>query len=386
MLKFAYITDVPLDRAYSGTAARIRDGLIAEGHTVIEVLVLIPGTIRVTIAKSLISRFSGKILIAKREPSVLRKLHSLIAGRLAELEVDVIFSHFDWLIPFYQNENRWRKSSFVVTWPDNYFGDFINFYSSPWSSYSIRNGWEQSKLYYETADLTIYSSEWGNNGAKKCGIIAKKPQKIGFIPYGVNLVAPPALTLVEAAISQRFHGKIKLIWIGRDADRKGLATALEVLEMMTNRGCQCELLTIGYTGGDFRHSRVCHLGVLDRRNIAENEVFQRELLSADFLILPTKADCTPMVFGEAASCGVPSLTYEVGGVSSVVLDGITGKVFPLGAPASQFADYLTILSREDYLKLASAARRDTEERLNWRVSIRRFLEVLRSSMPALPTV
>ena len=45
---------------------------------------------------------------------------------------------------------------------------------------------------------------------------------------------------------------------------------------------------------------------------------------ADFFLLPTKADCTPVVFSEAASYGLPVITTNVGGCQSVIMDGYTG--------------------------------------------------------------
>jgi glycosyltransferase involved in cell wall biosynthesis len=46
--------------------------------------------------------------------------------------------------------------------------------------------------------------------------------------------------------------------------------------------------------------------------------------SADFFLLPTLADCTPVVFSEAASYGLPVITTDVGGCRSVVIHEVTG--------------------------------------------------------------
>ena len=342
-MDFIYITDVPIYRGYSGTAPRIREELIAAGHTVEEIYVPIPNSLRVRLIKSALARAAGVIYITKRDSRLLQSIHRMIAARLRDYDGDVIYSHYDWLIPFYEDQEIWRKNRKIVTWPDNYFGDFINFYTSPWARASIRQGWEQTRRYYQVADLTVYSSKWGYDSSVNCSVVSKKPSQLGFIPYGVNLADPPSAEAVDSAIKQRFGPKIKLIWIGKDPERKGLSVAVGLLKNLIDRGRACELVTIGYTGNAFPNPNTRYLGALDRLKPAENELFHQALLSSDFLVFPTKADCTPMVFGEAASCGVPSLSYNVGGVGSVVLDGVTGKLFPLGAPASNLVISLTIL-------------------------------------------
>jgi glycosyltransferase involved in cell wall biosynthesis len=100
------------------------------------------------------------------------------------------------------------------------------------------------------------------------------------------------------------------------------------------------------------------------------------------MVLPTKADCTPIVFNEASSSALPVMTTDTGGVASVVHEGVNGHLFDLDAPASAWADRIEALWNDQaaYEELSVAAWRDFHDRLNWGASARKAAEVLRRTV------
>ena len=52
------------------------------------------------------------------------------------------------------------------------------------------------------------------------------------------------------------------------------------------------------------------------------------LVAADLLLLTSESEGVPGVVIEAGLCQVPSVAFDVGGVASVVLDGVTGRTVP----------------------------------------------------------
>ena len=74
-----------------------------------------------------------------------------------------------------------------------------------------------------------------------------------------------------------------------------------------------------------------------------------------------------MVFNEAAAFSVPSLTFDVGGVASVVADGVSGFVFPRDATPTDFADKIAQLwqDRAGYTELRRTARGRYAAVANW---------------------
>jgi glycosyltransferase involved in cell wall biosynthesis len=79
------------------------------------------------------------------------------------------------------------------------------------------------------------------------------------------------------------------------------------------------------SGRDLKHVRV--IEKLDKDSVEGEDDFISILNHTDFFILPTRADCTPIVIAEAFSAGVPVLASNTGGISSLVKEGVNGFLF-----------------------------------------------------------
>ena len=103
---------------------------------------------------------------------------------------------------------------------------------------------------------------------------------------------------------------------------------------------------------------------------------------ANFLILPTKAECSGQVFQEAAAFGVPSLSFNTGGISSVLLDGISGLLLPVESSASVFAKKMEDIwrSREHYLTLSTSSRKCYEQNFTEAIWGQRMSELFQKTL------
>jgi glycosyltransferase involved in cell wall biosynthesis len=87
------------------------------------------------------------------------------------------------------------------------------------------------------------------------------------------------------------------------------------------------------------------------------------------------------VFAEANSFGLPVITTEVGGIPTVIRNGVNGMMFPLEAPPEDYSRWIAELFF-DRIRNAALVRNSFEEyqkRLNWRVAgdtVMRYLETL----------
>jgi glycosyltransferase involved in cell wall biosynthesis len=100
-----------------------------------------------------------------------------------------------------------------------------------------------------------------------------------------------------------------------------------------------------------------------------------------FFILPSKAETFGIVFTEAAALATPSVATAVGGIPTVIKDGVNGFVFDPAVPAIKWAQQMAaVLSvPANYRDLCMRARQEYESRLNWRVAgerVRQLLEQL----------
>ena len=77
-----------------------------------------------------------------------------------------------------------------------------------------------------------------------------------------------------------------------------------------------------------------------------------------------------MAFAEANAHGVPNITWDVGGITSAVINNKGGWCFDPQQPISDIASYIKscILDYDRYMSLGRSARREYEQRLNWAAS------------------
>ena len=104
------------------------------------------------------------------------------------------------------------------------------------------------------------------------------------------------------------------------------------------------------------------------RNIPE----QQELLislreKADIFILPTQAECAGIVFCESSAYGIPSITYDTGGIGDYVINGENGYRLPIGASGKEFARVIMDLvnSPGKLNEMRKNAKEMYSKELNW---------------------
>ena len=97
--------------------------------------------------------------------------------------------------------------------------------------------------------------------------------------------------------------------------------------------------------------------------------------------MPTRADCTPMVIGEAMAYGLPCITTDVGGVRSLV-SAETGVVLSPTASYAAYAKALIPILKNPilYSTMAHSARENYEKRLNWDSASRGYLNLLDNAL------
>ena len=85
---------------------------------------------------------------------------------------------------------------------------------------------------------------------------------------------------------------------------------------------------------------VKNLGFLNKNEPEGLKKYLATWQEANLLLLPTRAECSAIVFCEAAAYGAPVLTTEIGGNSTYVKKKVNGDRLPLSASGVEFADVL----------------------------------------------
>jgi glycosyltransferase involved in cell wall biosynthesis len=205
------------------------------------------------------------------------------------------------------------------------------------------------------------------------------------VGYGGNLERENPLEEVHKMIQARGLTTCKLVFSGMDWIRKGGDWAVQLAGELNRRGLPTELTLIGCCppSNESLPNYVRPAGYLDNSTAAGQREYQALLEQAHFLILPTRADCSPRVIPEANALGVPCITTNVGGIASMVLSDVNGEMFPADddfVPRS--ADYILkkMKSEAAYRDLATKTIRDHKRKHTWGSSVQKILEAFETCL------
>lgn len=215
------------------------------------------------------------------------------------------------------------------------------------------------------AQLALYPSEWAANATREH--YAMNGQKVHTVPFGANIDHPPSPLVVQG---RKKSDRCKLFFLGTDWERKGGEIAFEALLKLEELGIQAELTICGCIPPDsFSHERMLVIPFLNRRDEGQRQQLESLFETSDFLFLPTRGETYGMVFCEASSFGLPSITTHTGGVSGAVRDGENGYMLPGSAQGADYAELIARIYRDDqrYGELVKSSRAAFESRLNWDV-------------------
>jgi glycosyltransferase involved in cell wall biosynthesis len=225
------------------------------------------------------------------------------------------------------------------------------------------------KLALTQAALVCYSSEWAARSARED--YGTPADKIVVVPFGSNYPTPPqqaeALAHTPAA-----DGQCRLFLLGGEWQRKGGAIAYDAMLALNEMGIPASLTVVGCAPPAAEAARYQHLGFrsipyLNMSKADDLAQLQALFQTADFFILPSRAECAAIAFADANSFGLPVITTDVGGISSFVLPGETGVMLPLSATGADFAAAIAQLYHDPaaYARMRAAARHRYETVLNW---------------------
>ena len=213
------------------------------------------------------------------------------------------------------------------------------------------------------ASAVIYCSAWAARSAIEDH--GADPKKVHVVPFGANIDEPPAREVVLARTKSEH---CRLLLLGVDWVRKGGEIAFETLLKLEEMGVQAELIVCGCTPPQgVAHERLKVIPFLDKNDERQRKELDQLLLSADFLLVPTRAEPYGIVFCEAGAFGLPIIATHTGGVPEIVKEGENGFLLPYEAGGEAYAELIARVYHDDecYAQLVRGSRTAFEERLNW---------------------
>ena len=365
---FASVEDACDITSWSGTPFHMRQGLMDAGVDVVD-------------ASPLRERFGMPLKVAQAARNVLgggyysRLREPLIVDGYAAQVRQAVERHAPDLVlaPSTLPVARLRVDVPVVTWTDATFAGLADFYPSytGLSRRYARLGHAMEREALAHVSLAIYSSDWAARTAADS--YGTPPERLAVLPYGANISDPGA---------GRGPGDdvCRLLLVGRGWERKGIDLAVRTAELLDARGVPVVLDVVGSespAGHDLPPFVQVH-GALEKDDAASARKLADLYDRASFFVLPTRADCTPIVLAEAQAHGLPVIASDVGGTASLVRPGTSGFVLPLTDFPARAAELLAGLhsTGEAVTALRQGARRHYEETLNWASSVAALLELI----------
>lgn len=165
------------------------------------------------------------------------------------------------------------------------------------------------------------------------------------------------------------EGRRYFLFVGRLDDHVKRVTALLRAFARAAAGHEDASIVIAGDGPDAARVRAVAREVLGPRAVLRGWEDDPERLadlyaSADALLLPSLREGFPTVVGEALACGTPVLASDVGGISELVADGVTGWLVPPGDDAALEAAIGDALAGTAAAGMRAAARRVAVERVS----------------------
>lgn len=308
------------------------------------------------------------------EPKNLELIASQVKKRINKIDGDVIFSPGTIPIAYLDTDKP------IVLWTDATFAVMKNYYEGfkSLNKRTVKNGNLYEKNALNRSSLAIYSSEWAANSVIKD--YGADPSKVKIIPFGSNIDCKRTVADIVANNNRKSKSICKLLFVGQDWERKGGETAVNVAKYLNEKFIKTELTIVGCTPpeGTILPDFVHVVGFIDKSN-KEGENLINTLYSENhFFILPTVAECTPVVFSEANSFGLPVITTNTGGISSIIKNDINGRMFGKEIYIPSCAKYISE-AFEDYDHYKSYSLTSFNEyftKLNWKVSINKCISYM----------
>ena len=371
-IAYVYHLDAESPSVQSGRSCAILSALTNSQMLVLRAFPLRHTHLFSRAARKLATRIRGECYLIDREPHLLRGFAREASRKLQGEEFDVVFSPSTLPLAYLETDKPLTISA------DATFHSLLDYY--PWFTRLDRVQQKFSedaeRRVLQRASLLIYPSEWAANSAiSHYGVAA---ERVVVQPSGANFGARNGPEDAMQWIDSRHPDEIRLLFVGKHWKRKGGDIAFDTMRILRGSGASVRLDIVGCIPPEHvaSHERVVIHGLLSIGNEAQRKRLESLFTQAHFVIVPSRAEAYGMIFCEANAFGVPAISTDTGGISTIIRDGINGYKLPLEAGAAEYATLIAGIAgdRVRYQKLAQSSFGEFSSRLNWEKWIETYLK------------
>jgi D-inositol-3-phosphate glycosyltransferase len=212
------------------------------------------------------------------------------------------------------------------------------------------------------------------------------PSRIVVVPLGVEhaFFSPGERHAARDAV-QWAGDSLGLLYVGRLQALKGADLALETAIELRRRGLDVSLAIVGGPSGPEGEStlaelrrRVSETGMIDRVQFVapqNHQLLSTWMRAADVTLVPSRSESFGLVALESAACGTPVVASAVGGLLTLIKDGVNGALVDSREPRA-WADSVERVVRANDDSSRSNAAVLSARRYTWRASAELFTDVM----------
>lgn len=258
-----------------------------------------------------------------------------------------------------------KLSKPVIYRTDTTFNLMVDYYWHRLSKKDIRLGNHTEQLILDRAGIVLYPSEWAKASAIED--YKQNPDKLFVVESGANIDSKN----IKPRVRKYEGGTLNLLFLGIDWKRKGGRYAIEACEYLHNQGIDVKLNIVGIKHLDNKIKSLPFVefyGYLNKNNPEQYKKLTEIIDSSHALLLPTIAECAGIVFCESSAYGLPSFTFDTGGVGNYVVNGVNGYKLEMGSSGEDFGrKIMDCIGSGELEKLSQGGLNLYKQKLNWEV-------------------
>ncbi|BDI33656.1 glycosyl transferase family 1 [Capsulimonas corticalis] len=212
---------------------------------------------------------------------------------------------------------------------------------------------------FDRVFVTAYTTSSQSSRASQIAMAGRSPKRIRVIPHAIECEGfDPDINsmLARHALGLPKDGPV-IGLVGRMEEQKGVEDFLRMARLVSDSEAGAHFLVVG-DGQELPKYRMLaeDLGIADRVHFTGRRTdIARCLAAMDVFVLASLFEPFGLVLAEAMAMKTPVVATDVGGVSEVISDGVTGMLVPAADPAAMAKSAL------EYVRRPELARRHGED-------------------------
>lgn len=219
------------------------------------------------------------------------------------------------------------------------------------------------KMALDKCTQLVVSSDWAYQSLIKD--YGYPTHKVKTLPFGANMENLPGR---QDVLEKKENHQLKLLFVGVYWESKGGEIAYNCLVELLKLGIEATLTIVGCVPPEqFKHPKINVIPFINKNSNEGLQKLYSIFMEHDFLILPTRFDCTPIVICEASAFGLPALVAKTGGVAGHLKEGKNGYLIDFNDKGKGYADKIVsiINNKTEFEALKKSTREEFEKQLNW---------------------